>query len=139
VIYAAFILLILAVITCHTRDWNENRKTGRVNHSKALKVKILLSIPAGVFFTINLSGWPVMWNWFIILASAKSAIFAGAWFMFLFNGLWGVRADKDWFYRSTAVGSNISKFDRFVLHWPKWLYILFIVALVTGATLFYFL
>lgn len=138
-IYAVFILLIAAVVICHTRDWKENKATGRVNHSKALKWKILTSIPAGISLTINLTGWPPQLNWITLLASGKSILLTGTWFLFLFNGYWGWRAEKDWFYRSTAVGKNISRWDRFVLPWPKWLYILFVLALVTGATLIYFL
>jgi len=138
-IITAYILLIAAVIICHLRDWKENKKTGRVNHSKALKWKVVLSIPAGIFFTIYLTGWPPLFSWNTVLASGKSIVNGGAWFLSLFNGIWGWRADKDIFYRSTAVGANISKFDRMVLHWPKGLYILFIVVLVAGATLIYFL
>lgn len=135
----AFILLIAAVLICHNRDWKENKKSGRVNHSKALKWKIILSIPAGILFMINLTGWPPMWNWFTTVACVKSAIFGGTWFLFLFNELWGYRAEKTLFYRSTAAGKNISRWDKFVLPWPKWLYILFMVAIVAGATLIYFL
>lgn len=138
-IYAGIILLIAAVIICHLRDWKENKETGRVNHSKAWKWKAMLSIPAGIFFLINLTGWPVMWNWFAGVAFCKSAIFTAIWFLFLFNSLWGYRAAKDIFYRSTAVDKEISRWDKMVLHWPKAVYILFIVALVTGATIFYFL
>lgn len=79
-----------------------------------------------------------MWNWLTILASGKSAIFTGSWFMFLFNAAWGLKVDKDPFYRSTAIGKNLPRFDRMVLHWPKWVYILFVLAVVTGATIFYF-
>lgn len=138
-IYAAFILLISAVVICHLRDWKENKATGRVNHSRAWKWKVLFSIPAGILFLINLTGWPVLFNSATILASGKASLLTATWFLFLFNELWGIRAYHTLFARSTAVGANISKFDRFVLHWPKAVYILFIVALLTGSTIFYFL
>lgn len=138
-IYAAIISLILAVVYCHERDWKESRATGRVNHSKALVWKILACIPAGFFFTITLTGWPFWFSWFTVLASGKSILLTGTWFLFLFNGYWGWRVEKSWFYRSKAVGANISKWDKMVLHWPKGLYILFVLALITGATLIYFL
>lgn len=137
-IYAAFILLIAAVLYCHSRDWKENKATGRVQHSKAWRWKVLLSIPAGICFVIYLIGWPVMWNRFAGVAFGKSAIFTAIWFLFLFNAVWGWRANKDIFYRSTAVGANISKWDKMVLHWPKWLYILFMVVLIGAATILYF-
>lgn len=137
-IITAMISLILAVVCCHERDWKESRATGRVNHSKALKWKILACIPAGFFFTITLTGWPINFNWSTVLASGKSILLTGTWFLFLFNGYWGQRAQRSWFYRSTAVGKNISRWDKFVLPWPKWLYILFMLALVSGATIIYF-
>lgn len=138
-IYAAIILLIAAVLYCHKRDWKENRETGRVNHSKALKVKIISAIPAVITFVIYLTGWPLFLEWITLWASVKSILLTGTWFLFLFNSLWGYRAKKDIFYRSTATGKNISRWDRLVLHWPRKLYIAFIVVLVLGATLIYFL
>lgn len=136
-IYAAFILLIVAVVICHRRDWKENKEIGRVNHSKALKWKILFSIPAGILFTINLTGWPVGVTLDTVLACGKSALLTGAWFLFLFNELWGYRAYHTFFARSTAVGKNISRWDRLVLPLPKLLYAFIILALVTGATILY--
>lgn len=138
-IYAAIILLIAAVIYCHKRDWKENKLTGRVNHSKALKWKIITSLPAGILLLIYLTGVPLLLEWITLWASVKSILLTGTWFLFLFNSLWGYRAAKDIFYRSTATGKEISRWDRFVLHWPRKLYILFIGCLVTGATLIYFL
>lgn len=138
-IYIAIILLTAAVIICHLRDWKENKLTGRVNHSKAWKWKAMLSIPAAILFTINLTGWQSLMEWTTLWESVKSILLTATWFMFLFNELWGIRAYHTFFARSTAVGANISKFDRFVLHWPKLLYALFIISLVVGATIFYFL
>lgn len=137
-IYAAVILLIAAAIYCHKRDWKENLRTGRINHSKALKPKILSCIPAIILFTIHKTGWHLVMSWSTVLAGGKSILLTATWFLFLFNSLWGWRADRDVFYRSTAVGKNLPRFDKMVLHWPKGLYIFFIVVLVTGATLIYF-
>ena len=138
-IYSAIILLIAAAIYCHKRDWKENLRTGRVNHSRALKWKILTCILPVILFTIHKTGWPLLINWSTVLAGGKSILLTGAWFLFLFNGLWGWRAQHDPFYRSTAIGKNLSRLDRLVLHWPKGLYIFFIVVLLIGATLIYFL
>lgn len=138
-IITSIISLILAVVLCHERDWKESRATGRVNHSKALKWKILTCIPAGFFFAITLTGWPVGVSWLTVLACGKAALLTGAWFLFLFNGYWGYRVSKSWFYRSKAVGKNISRWDKLVLPWPKWLYILFMVVLIGAATILYFL
>lgn len=137
-IYAAFILLIVAVVICHSIDWRINKYKGRVNHSRGLKWKMVFSIPAGILFTIYLTGWPVGVTLDTVLACGKSALLTGTWFLFLFNELWGYRAYHTFFARSTAVGKNISRWDRFVLPWPKWLYILFMVALVGAATILYF-
>lgn len=138
-IYAAFILLIAAVIACHIHDWKENKAKGRVNHSKALKWKILSCIPAGILFTTNLTGWPCSMEWMTLWESVKSILLTATWFLFLFNEIWGYRAYHKLFARSTAVGKNISRWDRFVLPWPKLLYVSFVLVLVTGATLIYFL
>lgn len=73
------------------------------------------------------------------MACMKSVFLTGAWFMFLFNAAWGWKIERDPFYRSTAVGKNLSWSDKIFLHWPKGLYILFIVALLTGATILYFI
>lgn len=137
-IYAAIILLIGAVITCHFHDWKDARN-GHTNHSRNLKWKILSCTPAGIFFLINLTGWQSLMEWMTLWESVKSILLTATWFMFLFNELWGIKVSGDPFYRSTAVGKNLSWFDRQVLHWPKGLYILFMGCLVTGATLIYFL
>lgn len=136
-IIAAIISLIAAVIINYFNNLKDARN-GHINHTKAWKIKALTCILPVALFTISLTGLRFA-GWFTVLASGKSILFCGAWFMFLFNGLWGWKVAKSWWYRSTAVGKNLSWFDRKVLHWPKGLYILFILALVTGATLIYFL
>lgn len=136
-IYAAIISLIAAVVYCHKRDWKENRVTGRINHSKALKPKILACIPAVLLFTLHKTGWPLLMDQATLWGSSKSVLLTAAWFLFLFNSFWGWRVQRDPFYRSTAVGKNLSRFDQLVLHWPKGLYIFFILALISVATIFY--
>lgn len=136
--YAAFILLIAAVVINYFNNLKDARN-GHINHTRAWKIKALTCIPVVALLTINWTGWPVT-EWPVALTGfGKATFFTGAWFMFLFNGLWGWKVAKSWWYRSTAVGKNLSWFDRQVLHWPKGLYILFIGCLVTGATLIYFL
>lgn len=76
-------------------------------------------------------------EWTILWASGKSILLTGTWFLFLFNGLWGWRAKKDIFYRSTATGKDISRWDRMVLHWPKGLYISFVILLLIISTFIY--
>jgi len=136
-IIIGFILLIVAVAI----NYYNNRRdalNGHINHTKAWKIKALTCVPSVVLFTISLTSAPFS-VLDISLASGKSILLTGAWFMFLFNGMWGWKVAKDIFYRSTAVGKNLPWSDKVFLHWPKWLYILFMVALVTVATLFYFL
>lgn len=136
-IITAIISLILAVVI----NYYNNRRdalNGHINHTKAWKIKALTCFPSVVLFTIYIASAPLaVWN--TVLASGKSILLTGAWFMFLFNGLWGWKVAKDWFYRSTAIGKNLPWSDKIFLHWPKWLYILFTLSLVTGATLIYFL
>lgn len=135
-IYAAFILLIAAVVI----NYYNNRRdalNGHINHTRAWKIKALTCIPSVALFTLSLTGWPVKFDWFLAMACTKSVFLTGAWFMFLFNGLWGLKVAKYWFYRSTAVGKDLPWSDKIFLHWPKWLYILFMVLLVSGATIFY--
>lgn len=137
-IYAAFILLIAAVVI----NYYNNRRdalNGHINHTKAWKIKALTCILPVILFTLALTGWPVRWDWWVALAWAKSVILTGAWFLVLFNMLWGWKVARDPFYRSTAVGKNLPWSDEIFLHWPKWLYILFMISLVTGATILYFL
>lgn len=135
-IYAAIILLIAAVII----NYYNNRRdalNGHINHTKAWKIKALTCIPSVVLFTLSLTGWPVEWR-VALTGLGRATFFTGAWFMFLFNLLWGISVYKDPFHRSTAVGKNLSWFDRKILHWPKGLYILFMVALIGAATILYF-
>jgi len=137
-IYAAIILLIAAVII----NYFNNRKdalNGHINHTRAWKIKALTCTLPVILFTLSLTGWPVKWNWFLAMACTKSVFLTGAWFMFLFNGLWGWKVARSWFYRSSAVGKNLPWSDKLFLHWPKGLYILFIVVLIGAATTFYFL
>lgn len=136
-IIAAFISLIAAVIINYFNNLKDARN-GHINHTKAWKIKALTCILPVALFTISLTGLRFA-GWFTVLASGKSIFLTGAWFMFLFNGLWGWKVAKDPFYRSTAVGKNLPWSDRIFLHWPKIVYALFMVALVTVATLTYFL
>jgi hypothetical protein len=136
-IITAFILLILAVIINYFNNLKDARN-GHINHTRSWKIKALTCIPSVVLFTLSLTSAPGF-GWLTLLASGKSILLTGAWFMLLFNCLWGWKVYKDPFHRSTAVGKSLSWSDRKMLHWPKWLYVLFMVALVTGATLTYFL
>lgn len=136
-IAAAIILLLAAVVINYFNNLKDARN-GHINHTRAWKIKALSCIFPVVLFTLSLTRAP-QFNWSTLLASGKSILLTGAWFMFLFNGLWGWKVAKDPFYRSTAVGKNIAWSDKIFLHWPKGLYILFMVALVTGATLIYLL
>jgi len=105
---------------------------GHINHSRTLKHKVYACIiPGCLFFLFH--NWPIK-NWLQLLTSI---FLTGSWFMFLFNGYWGWKVAKDPFYRSTAVGKNLSRFDRFFMHWPKLLYALFMLALVAGSTWLY--
>lgn len=137
-IYAAFILLIAAVLFCRRRDYKDGFADGHINHTKAWKVKALTCIPSVTLFTIYLTSAPFS-GLDIFLASGKSILLTGAWFMFLFNAAWGWMVARDPFYRSTAVGKSLPWSDKIFLRWPRWLYILFMVLLVSGATILYFL
>lgn len=136
-IIVAFILLIAAVILNYFNNLKDARN-GHINHTRAWKIKAVTCIPSVILFTLSLTSAPFL-SWSTFLASGKSILLSGAWFMVLFNAAWGVKVARDPFYRSTAIGKNLSWSDRLFLHWPKGLYIFFIVALLTGATLIYFL
>lgn len=136
-IYIAFILLIAAVAINYFNNLKDARN-GHINHTRAWKIKALTCLLPVILFILALTGWPVKWDWSLAMACTRSVILTGAWFLFLFNAAWGIKVSGDPFYRSTAVGKNLPWSDRIFLHWPKWLYILFIVALVTEATIFYF-
>src|SRR5690348_6491584 len=136
-IYAAFISLFAAVIINLFNNL-KNARNGHINHTKAWKIKALSCIPSVILFTINLTSAP-QFDWLTVLASGKSILITGGWFFFLFNAAWGWKVARDPFYRSTAVGKNLSWSDRVFLHWPKGVYVLFMIAMVTGATIIYFL
>lgn len=109
-------------------------RNGHINHSRSLKWKILSSVLPGLLLS------RALWNdnplWLVILLGT---LLTGVWFAFLFNGIWGVIIANDLFYRSTAVGKNLSRFDRFVLHWPKLLYAGVCIGIVSLVTLAYIL
>lgn len=109
-------------------------KNGHINHSRALKWKILSCVIPGACFLLSL--WQSNTWW---LAGLISAGMVGIWFTFLFNGLWGLRVDRDWFYRSTAEGKNLSLFDRIVRPWSRSFYIAICCLVTAGITLLYIL
>jgi hypothetical protein len=102
-------------------------RNGHINHSRSLKFKILSAVLPGACFLISL--WPTNSWW---AAGLIASLMTGLWFAFLFNGIWGLKIADDWFYRSTASGKNLSKFDKLVRSWPKWVYQV-VTSTVTGA------
>lgn len=131
-IYAAFGCLIIGILICYFHDLKDARN-GHINHSRGLKIKAgAVSISIILFFLRY--NWPIH-DWWQL---SYSIGFVGAWFLRLFNGLWGLKVANDFFYRSTAVGKNLSGYDRIVLHWPKILYALFECGLCISSTIIYF-
>jgi hypothetical protein len=137
-IYAAIISLIAAIIINYFNNLKDARN-GHINHTRAWKIKALSCISSVILFTLYKTGYHLLMEWTTLWASGKSILLTGAWFMFLFNMAWGLKVANDPFYRSTAVGKNLPWSDKLFLHWPKWLYILFMLVLVSGATIIYFL
>lgn len=137
-ILTAIISLILAVLINYFNNLKDARN-GHINHTRAWKIKAVTCIPAVILFTIHKTGLQLSMEWVTLWASGKSILLTGAWFMFLFNATWGIKVANDPFYRSTAVGKDLPWSDEIFLHWPKWLYILFMLCLVTGATIIYFI
>lgn len=135
-IIVAIISLIAAVVINYFNNLRD-ALNGHINHTRAWKIKALTCTPSVVLFTIYWTGWPLEWPT-ALNGVWRAVLFSGTWFMFLFNAAWGIKVSGDPFYRSTAVGKNLPWSDKIFLHWPKWLYILFMCALVTGATLIYF-
>ncbi len=91
-------------------------KNGHINHSKALRIKIVSCLP-----TLAILASFSNWKW--ILAICSSTFLVGAFFMLCFEGAWGMKVANDFFYRSTAIGKNKATSDKIVQNLPKWLYI----------------
>lgn len=135
-IVAAVICLIASVIINHFRDLKD-AKNGHINHSRAWKWKAIASIPAGVLFSLSITGVPVPIVWSSLLSIPVASFLLMSWFLFLFNALWGIRVANDPFYRSTAVNKNLAWSEKIILHWPKWLYIFVMLGLCAGSLIIY--
>lgn len=130
-IYAAIISLIAGILICYFHDLKDARN-GHINHSRGVKIKWIATILSVILFFLY-HNYPIKNGWQLV----RSFFLCGAWFLRLFNGLWGLKVANDFFYRSTAIGKNISKYDRMVLHWPKILYASFEIGLCFLSTYLY--
>lgn len=123
------ILLIFAVLSfigaVMINYYNNLRdaKNGHINHSKALRIKIVSCLP-----TIAILASFSNWKW--ILALGSSAFLVGMLFMLCFEGAWGMKVANDFFYRSTATGKNKSNTDKWVQKWSRGFYISVKITLV---------
>lgn len=141
IVSIAFFLLFVGVVICHFHDWRDARN-GHINHSRGLKIKSAVSFLSVCLFYYHIHTGPFLpiWDqkWQVLWELVKSSWMTGAYFMLLFNSIWGLRVKKDIFYRSTATGKNKSWSDEIMDEWPRRVYIAFLLGNPILTTYLYF-
>lgn len=109
-IITAILFFIGAVLL---NDFNNLRdaRNGHINHTRALKIKVVSCLPSIVLFALSSN-----FRWVIALLS--STFLVGAYFFLFFEMLWSLKVYKVPFHKGTATGKNQSKTDNILEDWP---------------------